>query len=229
MGDALVTVRVICDFDGTISERDMIVSIMRHFAPEASESIIQAVRAGERSVKDGVEAMFALIPSNQYGAVAAYAQAATAVRRGFPQFIHTCEQLGWKVAIVSGGFDFFVEPVIHNLSTASVDIYCNRIDASGSHLRVRWSKPCDEACDGGCGLCKPRVIREIAQPGDRVIAIGDGVTDVKAAKMADFVFARSDLLRLARELGLPHLPFETFDDITAAILDKGSELYAHLS
>ncbi|WP_040288460.1 MtnX-like HAD-IB family phosphatase [Alicyclobacillus hesperidum] len=223
-----MTVRLICDFDGTISERDMITTIMERFAPEESKPIIEAVKQGRRTVKDGVEAMFQLIPSDQYDEVARFAQDHTRVRHGFPQFIHTCAQLGWKLSVVSGGFDFFVLPVIHKFSTGAVDIYCNHLDTSGHRLHVQWSHPCDPACEGGCGLCKPSVIRELVQPGDSVIVIGDGVTDFKAAQMADFVFARAQLLALVEERGIPHLPFTTFDDIVAAIDDREASLHAYI-
>ncbi|TDY46298.1 2-hydroxy-3-keto-5-methylthiopentenyl-1-phosphate phosphatase [Alicyclobacillus sacchari] len=223
-----MTVHVICDFDGTISQRDMITAIMERFVPKESRPIIDAVKAGRQTVKEGVEAMFELIPSNHYDEVARYAQEHTQVRRGFPQFIHTCVQLGWKLSVVSGGFDFFVMPVIHKFSTDAVDIYCNHLDTSGPRLRVQWSHPCDQACEGGCGLCKPSVIRQRVHSGDGVIVIGDGVTDFKAAKMADFVFARAQLLKLVEERRIPHLPFATFDDIIAAIDDKEGPLHAHI-
>lgn len=220
-------VQVICDFDGTISERDMISAIMEAFVPEQSRPIIDRVQAGELSVRTGVEAMFSLIPSHLYDDVVAFARSHTMVREGFPQFIHTCGKLKWKVAVVSGGFNFFVDPVIHNVST-DVHIYRNRIDATGPFLRVEWGLVCDADCEGGCGLCKPSVIRRLCKDDTSVVVIGDGVTDFKAARMADYVFARASLLRMVVEEGIPNAPFETFDDIARAMLDKEAPLYGYI-
>lgn len=171
--------------------------------------------------------MFALIPSHRYRDIVDFAQRHTVIREGFPQFIHTCGQLGWKIAVVSGGFDFFVDPVIHSVST-DIAVYRNRIDASGPVLRVEWGLPCDGDCEGGCGLCKPSVIRQLCGGGEAVVAIGDGVTDFKVARMADYVFARSRLLDMVQEEGIPHAEFHTFHDIVDAMTDKEAPVHAYV-
>ncbi|MCL6625505.1 MtnX-like HAD-IB family phosphatase [Alicyclobacillus shizuokensis] len=201
-----------CDFDGTIAQQDMIGAIVRHFLPETGQAIVDKVTAGEWSVRQGVEAMFAEIPSHLLPQIQAFARQETRVRPGFAEFVATCRQRGWRLTVVSGGFDFFVHPALKPYQDV-VSVYCNRLDDAGPYLRVVWSVPCDEACDGGCGLCKPTVIRRTRRPGERVVVIGDGVTDLKQAQLADFVFARDKLLQACRSLGLRHAAFETFYDI----------------
>lgn len=227
MGYANMTVQVICDFDGTIAERDMIVAIMREFCYDRAAPFIEAVQSGQMSVKAGVEAMFRCIPSEQMNDVIAFAKSNTVVRPGFHEFIHRCGQLGWHIAVVSGGFDFFVHPVIHNLST-HVDSYCNRIDSTGAHLNVVWAVACDATCDGGCGLCKPTVMRQLQTEDTKFVVIGDGVTDFKAARMADYVFARHHLQNLVQDAAIPSSSFETFFDIERSIRDGGHPIHAHL-
>lgn len=223
-----MTVQVICDFDGTIAEKDMIAAIMRHFVYEETAPLIEDVYAGRLSVRDGVERMFSTIPSEKYQEVVDFAVRNTVVRPGFEQFIHSCGQLGWKVAIVSGGFDFFVHPVIHKLSTP-VDIYCNHLNTDRPYMQVEWALPCDDRCEGGCGLCKPSVMRSRADAGAKFIVIGDGVTDFKAAREADYVYARAKLLEIAVEQQMPVTAFDTFYDITKHIEDRGAQLYAYIS
>lgn len=216
-----MTVQVICDFDGTIAESDMISAIIRKFAPGSGEPLIQAVLAGRISIKEGVESMFGLLPSSLYDDVVDFARSHTIVRKGFESFIHSCGQLSWDVAIVSGGFDFFVHPVIHSLFTP-VDIYCNRVLHDGDWMRVSWGFICDEQCDGKCGLCKPSVMRELGQGDTQFVVIGDGVTDFKAAKLADYVFARSSLLNLVQSASISFSAFDTFYDIVREMEDRGS-------
>jgi 2-hydroxy-3-keto-5-methylthiopentenyl-1-phosphate phosphatase len=50
-----------------------------------------------------------------------------------------------------------------------------------------------------------------------VIAIGDSVTDLEMAKVADKVLARDYLADTCNELGIPHIPFETFHDCIEAL------------
>ena len=56
---------IFCDFDGTITETDNIVSLMTHFVPEESEKIAQAMVAQTITFKDGVSAMFELLSTHQ--------------------------------------------------------------------------------------------------------------------------------------------------------------------
>ncbi|SFV02983.1 MtnX-like HAD-IB family phosphatase [Alicyclobacillus macrosporangiidus] len=209
---------VFCDFDGTISENDMIAQIMKRFVPEAGLELMDRVNRHELTVQEGVEQMFARIPSSRFGEVRDFAVTSVRLRQGFPAFVRLCRERGWRLTVVSGGFDFFVEPALAPFRDR-LDVVCNRIDASGSHLRVVWSTPCDAACEGGCGLCKPAVLRYRQRPGVRQMLVGDGVTDAKAARVADFVFARDRLRGECDRMGIPSLPFETFDDIVARLAD----------
>jgi 2-hydroxy-3-keto-5-methylthiopentenyl-1-phosphate phosphatase len=57
------------------------------------------------------------------------------------------------------------------------------------------------------------------------VVVGDGVTDLPAARLADLVMARDLLVVKCREAGIPYEPFETFYDVMA-ILDRiGAETY----
>ena len=52
------------------------------------------------------------------------------------------------------------------------------------------------------------------------IIIGDSITDLEAAKMADLVIARDFLIEKCEELGIPYVPFETFTDVTKLLKEK---------
>lgn len=200
-----------CDFDGTIADSDMIATIMRKFAPDEAGRVIAQITAGTVTVKDGVEQLFALLPSARFNEIRAFAMSAVSIRQGFASFCELCEQRRWPLRVVTGGFDFFVEPALSRFG-AHLQIYCNRLDASGEYLRVVWAVPCEAPCTGGCGLCKPTVMQRSGDTGLRIV-IGDGVTDRRAAAQADFVFARDRLLTICAEQGWPHARFDTFDDV----------------
>ena len=54
-----------CDFDGTITERDNIVDIMKQFAPPGWEDIVQDILHQRVTIRDGVGKLFATIPSDK--------------------------------------------------------------------------------------------------------------------------------------------------------------------
>ncbi|MCL6549103.1 MAG: MtnX-like HAD-IB family phosphatase [Alicyclobacillus sp.] len=201
----------------------MIARIMMAFAPEEAAPLIEEVTARRMTVREGVERMFQLIPSERFPEVVRFARDHTRIRDGFGEFVSLCAQRGWLLAVVSGGFDFFVRPALAPFGD-QVQVFCNEIDATGPRLRVVWSHPCDELCSGGCGLCKPAVMRRFEGEVARSVVIGDGVTDMQAAQLADWVFARDQLLAECRRTGLAHTPFETFHDIVRELTGSVAEV-----
>lgn len=253
------SVQIFCDFDGTISERDLITTLAVAFAGDEAQAIIDQVNGHRLTVKEGVTQMFAMIPSHRYPELVAFARARTVIRAGFDRFVREAIQRGWQFSIVSGGFDFFVDPVAAPYQP-DLQVFCNRLRHDGPFLKVEWGVECDANCEGGCGLCKPTVMRQAqhgwqaraagaAKPGalgkgldareqERAgldslgkrlahpdkpfqVVIGDGVTDLKAARLADAVFARSRLADACEREGIAMTRFEDFSGIAGQIAEGG--------
>ncbi|WP_226375429.1 2-hydroxy-3-keto-5-methylthiopentenyl-1-phosphate phosphatase [Effusibacillus dendaii] len=206
---------VFCDFDGTITERDMIISVMERFAPDGWELTKDDILSQRISVQEGVGRLFSMIPSGQRDELVAYAKQTARIREGFGEFVEYCRGNNVELLVTSGGIDFFVEPILAPYQISQ--IYCNQADFSDETIRILWPHDCDDKCDGGCGMCKPSVMRKY--PADRFtrLVIGDSITDLKAARQADFVIARSFLLDRCREEGLTLAPFTDFGDVKACI------------
>jgi 2-hydroxy-3-keto-5-methylthiopentenyl-1-phosphate phosphatase len=210
-------IAVFCDFDGTITEKDMIIAIMEKFGAPGWEQIGDRIMNREISIRRGVGQMFAGIPSERREAMTDYALEEAVVRPGFREFLEYCEMEGIVLRVTSGGIDFFVLPILEPFFDDPESIYCNGSDFSGPYVQVVWNHPCDKECGNDCGLCKPSILRQYPRDTFWRIVVGDSITDLEAAKMADLVVARSLLLRKCEELGLPHRPFETFYDVVDAI------------
>ncbi|MBO8163314.1 MAG: 2-hydroxy-3-keto-5-methylthiopentenyl-1-phosphate phosphatase [Brevibacillus sp.] len=201
-----------CDFDGTITEKDNIVSIMRRFAPPEWEELTRQILGQEISVREGVGKLFALLPSAQKQEIVDYIVSEAAIRPGFAQFVRFCEEKSLELLITSGGIDFFVEPILAPFQLKA-PIYCNGSDFSGETITITWPHRCDEHCDNDCGMCKTSIIRRYDPERCFRVVIGDSITDLAGAKIADFVIARSFLAQKCEKLGLRYRPFETFYDV----------------
>ncbi len=213
-----------CDFDGTITEKDNIVAIMRKFAPPEWQAIADQVLGQKISVRQGVGQMFAMLPSSLRQDIVDYIVAEAAIRPGFADFVRYCEEAGIELLITSGGIDFFVGPILAPFHLKN-RIYCNGSDFSGETITITWPHACDtETCSTDCGMCKKKIIRQY--PGDKYyrIVIGDSITDLAGAKIADFVIARSLLEQKCAELDLPYKPFATFYDVIDVLQSKAAEL-----
>jgi 2-hydroxy-3-keto-5-methylthiopentenyl-1-phosphate phosphatase len=207
-----MTIKIFCDFDGTITDSDNIVAIMKHFGPPETEDIKSKILSQEISIREGVSRMFSLLPTSLKEEIVSFVKETAHIRPGFAEFIDFAKNQPVKFYVVSGGMDFFVYPLLDELVNRQF-IYCNETDFSGERIQVNWIHDCDDECGNECGLCKPSIIRKLAQPGDYTIVIGDSITDLQAAKLAEKVFARDFLITKCEELGIPYTPFTTFFDI----------------
>ncbi|MBP0725963.1 2-hydroxy-3-keto-5-methylthiopentenyl-1-phosphate phosphatase [Bacillus sp. RG28] len=214
-----MTIKVFCDFDGTITEGDNIVSLINQFAPPSIRPIKDEVLNGTISIRKGVETMFSTIPSAYQKDMTEYILSNTIIRDGFHDFVQFLDSEDYELTIVSGGLDFFVYPILADYLPIE-QIVCNRTDFSGETVKIHWEHSCDEQCENDCGLCKPSVMRRLSSAEDKIIVIGDSVTDLQIAKQADFIFARDFLKEKCEELSLPYEPFNDFYDILQSLTKK---------
>ncbi|WP_027408381.1 2-hydroxy-3-keto-5-methylthiopentenyl-1-phosphate phosphatase [Anoxybacteroides tepidamans] len=205
---------IFCDFDGTITNSDNIISIMKQFAPPEWESIKDDVLAQRCSVQEGVGAMFSLLPSSLKEEITSFILRTARIRDGFREFVAFTKDRGIPLYVTSGGIDFFVYPLLEGF-VEKESIFCNGSDFTGETIRITWPHSCDEHCQNGCGCCKPSLLRKLAAQDATKIVIGDSITDLAAARLADHVIARDFLLEKCKELRLSHTPFTTFFDVIA--------------
>ena len=139
------------------------------------------------------------------------------IRDGFSEFLSYCEQEDIQFLVTSNGIDFFIDPILAPYKEKIDQVYCNSSDSNSENIRILWPHPCDNQCTVDCGMCKTTIIRSFDKDEYYKIVIGDSITDLEGAKIADQVIARSYLLDKCQELNLPHHAFSTFYDCIKAI------------
>lgn len=188
---------------------------MKQFAPEQASPIIEKVLSKEILIKDGVERMFHLLPSQSKNDILAFLEETAIIREGFKQFVAYANEQNIPFHVVSGGVDFFVHPMLQPFGPFT-SLYCNTSDFSGPTIQVLYPHACDEHCANfatqACGCCKPTIMRKLQEENSFSIVIGDSITDFEAAKLANLVFARDILIDKCEKMGIPYRPFTTFND-----------------
>ncbi|MBW7474140.1 2-hydroxy-3-keto-5-methylthiopentenyl-1-phosphate phosphatase [Paenibacillus oenotherae] len=211
---------IFCDFDGTITENDNIVAIIKHFNPPGWESIVGDIVTQHKTVKQGVGELFRLLSTSHREKVIAYAISNARIRGGFTELLDYCKQHDIEFLVTSGGIDFFVYPLLAPYDIPLDHIYCNGSDFSGDRIEITWPNPCDDQCSNGCGMCKTAIIRRYPAEQYERILIGDSVTDFAGAKLVDLVFSRSHLTEKCKELGLPYKEYKTFHDVLTVLIER---------
>ncbi|WP_026676156.1 2-hydroxy-3-keto-5-methylthiopentenyl-1-phosphate phosphatase [Fictibacillus gelatini] len=216
---------IFCDFDGTVTENDNIIAIMKQFAPLGWENIKEQILGQQISIREGVGKLFSLLPSSKKDEITEFVLSQAKVRDGFHAFVDYTKEQGIPLYIVSGGIDFFVYPLLQGVIPED-HIYCNGSDFTGESVRILWPHACDDACGNDCGCCKPTILRRFDSSKYHKIVIGDSITDLQAAKQADEVFARDFLIEKCEENNISYTPFETFYEIIDQ-LSKRRLTYEH--
>ncbi len=118
---------IFCDFDGTITNKDNIVNIMKEFAPPEWDAIKDDILGQKVSIQEGVGKLFSLLPSSKKEEIISFVMKDAVIREGFAEFVQFTRKAKIPLYIVSGGIDFFVYPVLEPFGPFE-KIYCNEAD-----------------------------------------------------------------------------------------------------
>ena len=209
---AAMTYFIGCDFDGTVTIHDTLHLLVQRFAPEVWLPIEKRLRDGELTLLQAIEEEFRQIRVTPDEAVAFVLREA-GIRAGFPEFVGWAETGGHELVLFSSGFRVLIDPMLAHAGLGRVRVEAG--DAEFSLDGTVLSFPSSEAeCRSTCGLCKREAIAAHGPFNGRlVVHIGDGYSDLCAARQADIVFARADLARFLDKEGITYHAFEDFFEV----------------
>jgi len=192
-------VRLVLDFDGTVTERDTLDIVLERFGDaEVYERAEAELDAGRMTLNEVISAEFATVTA-PLDEVVAYAVEHARVRPGFAELARARHPL-----VVSSGFHELIEPVFEREGVLdAVELRANRVDArpDGWQVRYRVAETC-EVCGEPC--------KRGDLPVGEVAYAGDGHSDYCAALAADRVYATGSLARYLDERGVAFEPLTDF-------------------
>ena len=212
---------IVCDFDGTVTERDTNSHLARKFAPEASNSVEGRLATRQLSVRDVLGTEFAAI---DVGIERVVTEALTiAFRPGFEQLVTRARASGGDVVLVSSGFRQVIEPMLERDGLlGQVQLLANdvELDDDGGHIRWRDLPMCAR-CGEHCKRHDVAALRAGAlhdgRSFDEVAFVGDGYSDRCGAEGADRIFARDSLAAWLDDQGVSFEPWGDFHDVASAL------------
>jgi 2-hydroxy-3-keto-5-methylthiopentenyl-1-phosphate phosphatase len=217
------TLLIACDFDGTITERDTLHLIVGAYgARDLWESIQPRLNAGEVSLEQAMQEEFATVRATPED-VRELVLREAGLRRGFREFVHWARERDHRLIVFSSGFRSVIEAALAHWEIEGLEVVSHEARFSLDGCRLVWSDR-GEVCEECGRRCKRHDLRRRSR-GERMVYIGDGISDRCGARMADVIFARAMLADdLGRE-GIPFIGFEDFDGIRER-LDSPSTLAA---
>jgi 2,3-diketo-5-methylthio-1-phosphopentane phosphatase len=214
---------LVLDFDGTITEQDLLDEIAQTFGDiDVYREVDEGLDEQRLSLHEVLEREFEPVRA-PLDEVVGWVLENVRVRPGFRELTALARERGWRLVIVSSGFHELIEPVLAREGLVDVELLANRVDPDPSGWRVRFR---DEGSCGTCGEpCKRATVDRLSDGGE-VVYVGDGYSDRCAAEQADLVFARRGLADYLRERGVPFVPFEDFLEIARRLDGEGPRLSA---
>jgi 2-hydroxy-3-keto-5-methylthiopentenyl-1-phosphate phosphatase len=201
-------VRLVLDWDGTVTEVDSLHLVLERFGDP------DVYRASERdlgrslTLHDVIALEFATV-TTPVEEVVEWLLDTVLIRPGFRELVERR-----RPTVVSAGFHELIEPVLAR-EGVEVELLANRLDPRPEGWRVLWRDEtvcatCDEPCKRGALGDEPFVY------------VGDGYSDRCAALAAERVFARDGLAAYLEREGVPYEPFDDLRDVEAGLVTVSS-------
>jgi 2-hydroxy-3-keto-5-methylthiopentenyl-1-phosphate phosphatase len=206
---------VFMDFDGTITTKDVGYEMFRKFTGGKTQSVVDKYRRGEVNsytcLKSECEIWNRVSPSRKEVFEFLDKQS---IAEGFDRFIGILRRSNIRHYILSEGFNFYIDFILKTNGLSPLDRITNNAAFIGGNIIPEF--PYLEKGCGECSNCKGFHIRELTDPKNASVFIGDGHSDFHGAGAADIVFAKSFLKEALEKIGRNYLEYEDFCDIINA-------------
>lgn len=196
------------DFDYTITNEDVWDSLVRRSAPDEWEECIRMYLSGELSSrlcnKRLAESVRMTEPEAREMILA------IGVDPAFHDFVKWAEGRDSRLIIVSDGYDYYIRLILEREGLGRLEWHCNRLQWIGGGIRAEFPLLNPE-CEQDMAHCKCQHV--LKREGMTRVYIGDGMSDICAARRCEVIYAKRNLLDYCENKGLPHTPFDSFRDV----------------
>jgi len=204
-----------CDFDNTIAEFDVSFMLLDAFADGDWRQVLQEYREHKLPVGVFSQRAFALIKADEktmrdY----LFASNRVSIRPGFKALLDYCSRRGFEFVIVSNGLKFYIDATLKYINVADIKVFAAHTEFNPAGLRITYIGP-----DGRPMLdnFKRAYVELHLGKGYRLAYIGDGYSDIVPAGLANYIFARDDLLAHCQQNKLKCTPFDDLNDVVKGL------------
>ena len=196
------------DFDGTITEQDVVFTMVKTFCREGWQEINDQWERGEISTEQCAQGTFNLMTAGREDILKLASD--IKIDPFFNEFLLLCQARQEKVVILSDGYDLIIEHIL-NKAGIKLPFYSNKLVIENKKFSIACTYHNKEC--GRCGTCKTNLLNQLKEKDSQVIFIGDGYSDTCVAKEADVVLAKEPLFSYCQKHNVKVLPIANFSDI----------------
>ncbi|KAF4554882.1 Pdp3-interacting factor 1-like protein [Elsinoe fawcettii] len=224
--------KIICfsDFDGTIFMQDTGHILFNKFGcgSERREVLDQQIKTGERSFRDVSEEMWGSLDV-PFADGFEEMKAQLEIDTDFKDFHTFCLNNRIPFNVISAGLKPVLREVLDHFlgeeASSNIQIVANdaTVSEDGKEWKVIWRHDTALGHDKALSINEYKSSAKLESEDGTIpmiVFIGDGVSDLPAAREADVLFARRGLAleEYCVENKLPYIPFDTFADIQKEVI-----------
>ena len=202
-----------CDFDGTITQEDEAFLLLDAFADGNWRQVLTEYRESKISVGYFNTKAFAMVKTDRQTMVD-FARRTVRIRPGFGELVSYCCRKGFQLVIVSNGLDFYIKVILKDIGVEDIEVFAAQTRFSSRGMEVKYIGPDGSQLQDGF---KEAYTKLFLNRGYRVVYVGNGPSDIPAARLAHRIFATSELLALCKETNLNCTPFTDLNDVVRGL------------
>jgi len=204
-----------CDFDGTITEQDVSYLLMDAFAGGKWRQLLNEYRESRISVGAFNTKAFTMVKADKRTLLDfIFTKRKVEIRTGFNELLTYCSKKGFKFVIVSNGLDFYIEAILRDIGVENIEVFAAQTQFSPDGLVVKYIGPDGRQLEDSF---KDAYTELFLKRGYRIIYVGNGVSDISAARQSHHIFATEDLLAYCKEKNLNCTPFDDLNDVVRGL------------
>ena len=201
--------RLVLDWDGTVTERDTLHMAIERFGDLDVFRALEERIGRELTLNEVIEVEMATITA-PFDEVIAWLLETVTIRPGFAELVAAQQPL-----IISAGFRELILPVLGR-EGISTDVVANTIEPAASGWRSVFLDR------ERCRVCGEPCKRVALAGSDPFAYVGDGVSDRCVSLAADRIFARDGLALWLAAGGTAFEPFDDLHDVRRALTSRSA-------
>jgi 2,3-diketo-5-methylthio-1-phosphopentane phosphatase len=208
-------IKIFCDFDGTITTKDVGEHMFLKFGDsEKAYSIFQRWVKKEIDSAQEWRELLELVKDLTPEKFNLFLDTIE-IEYGFKEFVKFCDENNIELIILSDGMDYYIKHILEKNGFGNLKFFSNRLEFTelGPVVSFPYS---DEECKE-CANCKRNHLINNSSDEDITIYIGDGFSDTCPIQYADYIFGKKTLLKFCEKERISYYPYKNFKEVIARI------------
>ena len=202
-----------CDFDGTITEKDVGFLLLDTFAAGNWRQLHKEYEEAGITVGRFNRDAFAMVRADRQS-LSKVARAEVKIRPGFHELVAYCRRKDYRFVIVSNGLDFYINTILRDIGVEDIEVFAAQTRFHPDGLKVQYIGPDGRQLDDAF---KEAYANSFLREDYRIIYVGNGTSDISPARRCHYIFATSNLLTHCKKLNLNCTPFIDLNDVVRGL------------